>query len=1081
MAVCDPRSLGKAPHCLGDGKSGARPRLYWNPRMSVCKSPRWASSHTGYPTSGNIRAALLGTMLAAAACGSSEGLSLVDAPPGSVQITTISLPMGRIGDAYAATIEADGPDGLPYEWRSLGELPSGLTLRALGGQAAVLEGTPTFGGTFEVDVEVQAAVSASDRRRWTLRILGEGNQVLEIVASPADPAIVGQPFALGLEVRGADGTVMWTIEEGSVPGLAIMNAAQPQAQLSGTPSEAGQYALVVRVTDETGNVGQVPLTIEVAATGDPLTLEDQALPAATAGVEYEATITASGGAGGYTWTAIDEVPDGLTLRTEGTPSVRLSGVPTRNAFFRFRVEVRDVDGAMAQAEVQLRVDARALTVVTSTLPDGIATASYRAVIEAGGGTGAYSWRVIGQLPPGLIISERGTPATELSGILGAAGQYTFDVEVSDLAEGVARQTLTVQVAPPPEELTLLTTGVPDAVTCLGYDVPLEAVGGPGGYQWRIESGAVPPGITLDPTEGQRVELSGAPTQAGQYNFVVAVSDSTGAVRRLNASMEVADVPQIARYVVFNGSITSTTADTYVVDVCGPTPGAAQIVTPIDDQTEAVGPVRPLISPDGSKLAFVGPTTLGGFDRNIARLYVVDLTGSTPGPAVNIIPADAFRPLVSGYRWSPDSTKLAFRAQLNREDKNELFIVDVTNPSTPGAPVRVSADANPGAGEVVVGAYFWAPDSSKLAYLADLRRFETFEVYFGTLNGSIPAHDLPPVGRSVDTRIVWRADSEGVFFRGDLTTDDDFALYHVALQAGRATPLSRVSPVPVEGGDVAENRFWVSPDGQWIAFVGDLGRDESQNVYASRIVGGPQGADVPVEVNAPFMRNRQVLQVRWSPTSNALVVHSDLDRLEEYGLYYVSFVGGQAGGPVRLSPPLPADGDVASTAETEFWSADGNWVGFLADTRVDEKLELYVVDLRIPPPWQPVLVSPTTTNIFRDAFRFEFAPDGSRIALMGDYGRVDRFELWSVDLRGPAPTPAFRLHGDLPFGATIALTDDDTAWKQDGSAIFFRGDLEVLFQTELWMADLTADGRRPPARVNPLMFPLGDVNKFGFTP
>ena len=57
-----------------------------------------------------------------------------------------------------------------------------------------------------------------------------------------------------------------------------------------------------------------------------------------------------------------------------------------------------------------------------------------------------------------------------------------------------------------------------------YSVALAASGGVLPYTWSLASGALPPGLSLDPDSGV---ISGTPTDAGAFQFAVSVSDSAG--------------------------------------------------------------------------------------------------------------------------------------------------------------------------------------------------------------------------------------------------------------------------------------------------------------------------------------------------------------------------------------------------------------------------------------------------------------------------------------------------------------------------------------------------------------------------
>ncbi len=71
-----------------------------------------------------------------------------------------------------------------------------------------------------------------------------------------------------------------------------------------------------------------------------------------------------------------------------------------------------------------------------------------------------------------------------------------------------------------EALRFLAADVPDAVVNEPYRAPVHAVGGLRPYEFRLEAGALPPGIEL-----VGAELRGTPTQVGAYDFTLVVSDA----------------------------------------------------------------------------------------------------------------------------------------------------------------------------------------------------------------------------------------------------------------------------------------------------------------------------------------------------------------------------------------------------------------------------------------------------------------------------------------------------------------------------------------------------------------------------
>jgi hypothetical protein len=91
-------------------------------------------------------------------------LTVYDAP----NITTLSLPVAKIGSAYSTTLAATG--GRPsLTWSVVsGALPTGLSMNSAG----VISGTPTVGGNYGFTVQVTDANSVSDTQALSLGVGG---------------------------------------------------------------------------------------------------------------------------------------------------------------------------------------------------------------------------------------------------------------------------------------------------------------------------------------------------------------------------------------------------------------------------------------------------------------------------------------------------------------------------------------------------------------------------------------------------------------------------------------------------------------------------------------------------------------------------------------------------------------------------------------------------------------------------------------------------------------------------------------------------------------------------------------------
>jgi hypothetical protein len=89
--------------------------------------------------------------------------------PARLQITTPTLPDGRINVAYSITVQATGGIS-PYTWSiSVGNLPAGLTLNASTG---VISGMPTATGDFNFTVMVadSASLAKNDTRNFAIHV-----------------------------------------------------------------------------------------------------------------------------------------------------------------------------------------------------------------------------------------------------------------------------------------------------------------------------------------------------------------------------------------------------------------------------------------------------------------------------------------------------------------------------------------------------------------------------------------------------------------------------------------------------------------------------------------------------------------------------------------------------------------------------------------------------------------------------------------------------------------------------------------------------------------------------------------------
>jgi hypothetical protein len=106
-------------------------------------------------------------------------------------------------------------------------------------------------------------------------------------------------------------------------------------------------------------------------------------------------------------------------------------------------------------------------------------------------------------------------------------------EEHSMAKGSAEYTIVVN---PPVAAVVLTPGDPTNPTALADETvgvpitPVEIVasGGTGPYLFSISAGALPDGLQAVSDNVDTLQISGTPTTAGQSDFTITATDSTGA-------------------------------------------------------------------------------------------------------------------------------------------------------------------------------------------------------------------------------------------------------------------------------------------------------------------------------------------------------------------------------------------------------------------------------------------------------------------------------------------------------------------------------------------------------------------------
>lgn len=369
--------------------------------------------------------------------------------PASAAVNPATLPGGLVGTAYSQTITADrGPDSSYTFAVTSGTLPGGLALTDQNppetNMSATLSGTPTTAGSFTFTVTARGFNGRGSVSRTYTVVIVDPNVVVAPATLP--DGTVGATYDQDLTASGGTAPYTFSVTSGTLPvGVTL----SPGGSVSGTPTIEGSFTFEVTAVDSTapGAPYNGPFSDTQSYTvviGAPtITVSPDTLPDATVYVDFDETISATGGTTPHTFAVTSgALPAGLTLGADG----ELAGTPTADGTFDFTVTATDSSAGAGpytgSQEYTLVVAPPTITVSPDSLPDGAIGSSYSQSITASGGEGPYTFAVTsGALPAGLTLSPDGT----LSGTPSTDGSFEFTVTASDANGFDGSQTYSVEV------------------------------------------------------------------------------------------------------------------------------------------------------------------------------------------------------------------------------------------------------------------------------------------------------------------------------------------------------------------------------------------------------------------------------------------------------------------------------------------------------------------------------------------------------------------------------------------------------------------------------------------------------------
>jgi Putative Ig domain len=422
----------------------------------------------------------------------------------AITVNPASLANGTVGSAYSQTASATGGTGSYTFSVSAGALPAGLSLASGTG---VISGTPSSSGSSSFTITATDGNGATGSRAYSVSITASIN--VSPLSLPA--ATVGTPYSQTISASGGTGSFTFSVTAGALPSGLLLNAAT--GAITGTPSGSGSSTFTITATDSASATGARSYTLTV---NPVIAVNPASLPAGTVGVAYNQTISATGGAGSFTFAVTSgALPAGLSLNVS---SGAITGTPGGSGSSTFTVTATDGNGATGARSYTVMINA-AVAVNPTSLANGTVGVAYSQTVSATGGSGSYTFSVSsGTLPAGLSLN---TGSGAITGTPTSAGSSSFTITATDGNGATGSRAYTVSIA---VGISVSPTSLAAGTVGIAYSQTISASGGTGSFTFSVTAGTLPAGLTLDSSG----VLSGTPTTAATSSFTITATDSASA-------------------------------------------------------------------------------------------------------------------------------------------------------------------------------------------------------------------------------------------------------------------------------------------------------------------------------------------------------------------------------------------------------------------------------------------------------------------------------------------------------------------------------------------------------------------------
>jgi uncharacterized protein (TIGR03437 family) len=195
----------------------------------------------------------------------------------------------------------------------------------------------------------------------------------------------------------------------------------------------------------------------------------------------------------------------------------------------------------------------------ANLPSAIVNVPYTATLAATGGKAPYTFSAAGGLPPGLTLNSA---TGVLSGTFTTVSNFTITITVADSGGSApVSQNFTLNVLATSGSFNITNTALPNGVVGQAYQQALNTAGACTATPFSpvptfsVQAGSLPPGLSITTIGDRAFGISGTPTAAGSYPFVLQGADGCSNKASANFTIVITTPGVTAALTVTPGSLT----------------------------------------------------------------------------------------------------------------------------------------------------------------------------------------------------------------------------------------------------------------------------------------------------------------------------------------------------------------------------------------------------------------------------------------------------------------------------------------------------------------------------------------------